>query len=229
MEAPQQQNRPAAAAAAAKTDSNSPVVDTLFLNINKKLKNFDQILNASFGQLRTNFDRFKLVWSIPIMHTPGFFDSVFDSHEFYTPKNSAKSTEYRKEGNEAFKVKDFELALRKYNLSIRFAEPRVGTPLSEKEQKEVDNELALAYANRSAVFFHLNEFALALDDIERAIKYGYPARLRARLIERKLNCLFNTEQYEELMKCVGAETTDLNLIAYFANKVAAQKRGMFSN
>jgi tetratricopeptide (TPR) repeat protein len=207
-------------------DSSAPVVDTLFLNINKKLKNFDNILNVSFRQLRTNFDRFKLVWSIPIMHAPGFFDSVFDSQAFYTPKSSAKSVEYRKEGNEAFKVKDFSLALKKYNLSIRFAEPRSETPVSEKEQHEVDNELALAYANRSAAFFHLNEFALALDDIERAIKYGYPTRLRARLIERKLNCLFNTEQYESLMRCVGSETSDINLIAYFATKVAEQKRGM---
>jgi tetratricopeptide (TPR) repeat protein len=210
-----------------KSNETPPVIDTLFLNVNKKLKSYDKLLNTTFGQLHTNFDRFKLVWSIPIMHTPGFFETVFDSQAFYDAKDVARSVAERRAGNEAFRLKDFPTALLNYNLSIRYAEPCADTPLAHKEQQEVDNELALAYANRSAVFFHLEEFGLSLSDIEQAIRHGYPARLRPRLIERKFNCLFNMEQYEELMRCVGSETRDLEVIAMFANRVAKQKNGFF--
>lgn len=215
-------------------ESTTTLLDSLFLTLNKRLKSFDKVLNVSFAPLRTNFDRFKLVWSIPLLHgndsQPGLLNSSLFSLDdndklFYEPKDTAKSVEWRKQGNEAFRVKNFAEAIHKYNLSIRYAHPRLDTPVDEKENKEVDNELALAYANRSAVFFHLNEFSLALSDIEKAMKHGYPTRLRMRLVERKLNCLFNTEQYEKLMKCVGQETTDMNLINYFAAKVAQQKIG----
>ena len=205
------------------SSSSSNNLDSIFLKVNKKLQAYDKVLNVSFGQLRTNFDRFKLVWTLPVMQMAGLFDPLFDQGIYYDAKSTAKSVEYRLEGNEAFRLKRLAEALAKYNLSIRYAEPRLHTPVKEKEERETDNELALAYANRSAVFFHMNEFALALSDIDRALRHGYPARLRPRLIERKLNCLFNTEQYEKLMKCVGAETNDINLINYFALKVSQQK------
>jgi len=55
-------------------------------------------------------------------------------------------------------------------------------------QGEGDAELALALANRSAVLFHTESFADALEDIEEALCSGYPEQLQYKLIEREAKC-----------------------------------------
>jgi hypothetical protein len=199
-------------------------IDTLFIKLCNKLKNFDKILNFSFMQLSTNFDRFKFIYSIPNVQSE-LFEPIFQSNTsyYYDQKDNEKSCEYRRQGNEEFRSKRFFDAIQKYNQSIRYADPRPDVLKSEKEQLEVYNELALAYANRSAVFFHLGEFGLCLHDIDQALHYGYPKRLRPRLIQRKLNCLYGIEKYDKLMQVLKSEITEENLIKHFELKIAQLK------
>ena len=49
-------------------------------------------------------------------------------------------------------------------------------------------ELSLAIANRSASFFHLKMYQEALEDIDWAIKLGYPVKSRIKLIVRRSAC-----------------------------------------
>ena len=49
-------------------------------------------------------------------------------------------------------------------------------------------ELSLAIANRSASFFHLKMFQECLEDIDLAIKLGYPVKSRIKLIVRRSAC-----------------------------------------
>ena len=46
-------------------------------------------------------------------------------------------------------------------------------------------EVALALANRSAVFFQLAEFEKCLEDLEAALLFGYPEALQYKLFDRK--------------------------------------------
>lgn len=63
---------------------------------------------------------------------------------------------------------------------------------AEAESKEVDTaeyrELALAYANRSAVLLELKQYKECMEDIALAFKYGYPKSSREKLVNRRKKC-----------------------------------------
>jgi tetratricopeptide (TPR) repeat protein len=65
----------------------------------------------------------------------------------------------------------FQSAVAIYNQAICYAKDK--------------SVLALAYANRSAVLFQMNEFKGVLRDIQRALETGYPDKLTYKLQERK--------------------------------------------
>lgn len=180
-------------------------LDTTFAKICQKLKNFDKELNEKFTRLSTNFDRFRFIWSLGFVHSE--VDALFEAgsghqqrREFFDPKNSTKAYEFRRQGNEHYVAKRFDEALISYNQSIRYA-PRV-----YDTEEASDNDLALSYGNRSAVFFSLDEYRLSLSDIERALKFGYPKHLRHKLIERKLNCLLRLEWFQEALSFLDSES-----------------------
>lgn len=50
-------------------------------------------------------------------------------------------------------------------------------------------QLALAYANRSAVLIKLHKYKLCIQDIDRTLALAYPNNLRAKLYVRKVECL----------------------------------------
>lgn len=50
-------------------------------------------------------------------------------------------------------------------------------------------ELALAFANRSAALVHLSDHGRALIDIDQALENGYPSDLRYKLLERRARIL----------------------------------------
>lgn len=52
-----------------------------------------------------------------------------------------------------------------------------------------NRELALAYGNRSAVLFELQQYEDSLLDIKRALNSGYPKELQDKLSQRKSKCL----------------------------------------
>lgn len=95
------------------------------------------------------------------------------------PKNNGKSEEFRKKGNSDFSqlnVTGIVKALRWYNKSICFA---------ENDSKE----LALGYANRSAVYFQMKMFKECLANIELARSVEqYPESLNEKLVTRETKC-----------------------------------------
>lgn len=94
------------------------------------------------------------------------------------PKSNIISREHRAEGNFLFskaKTSTFIKALDLYNLSVCYAEAST-------------EDLAIGYANRSAVYFELKMFNTCLENMKLAIAADYPKRLMPKLINRKKLC-----------------------------------------
>lgn len=93
-------------------------------------------------------------------------------------KDNKRSKQLRQDGNNLFgQGKAFE-ALELYNQSICWA-----------DSKDNAEELAIGYANRSAVYFKWKMFEISNENIELAKKAGYPKRLMDKLVKRELDCL----------------------------------------
>lgn len=95
------------------------------------------------------------------------------------PKNDAKSRAFREMGNRHFvrgTVPHYLMALQYYNRSLCFA-------LEESEN------LAIAYANRSAVYFKFSMFANCVENIDLAFRTRkYPQDLTHKLYTRRMCC-----------------------------------------
>ncbi|XP_032823454.1 protein-lysine N-methyltransferase SMYD4 isoform X2 [Petromyzon marinus] len=91
-------------------------------------------------------------------------------------KDPAGALRHRQEGNRFFQQKQNGRAAACYSRSICLA-----TPGSEEQ--------ALAFANRSAALFHMQHHQACLDDIDRALANGYPARLTHKLLSRRADAL----------------------------------------
>lgn len=148
---------------------SSNILDATFVKVCEKLKDHDKKLKANFQRLPTNFDRFKFVWCVGVMHNE--LDAVL-ANEHYDTKDTNKSNEYRQKGNDLYAKKRYVDAIEKYNVSIRYGvNPKLkvlNVPVIESAN-EVVQGLGTSYANRSAAFFQLNEFQLCLVDIENAL------------------------------------------------------------
>ena len=90
-------------------------------------------------------------------------------------KNSATASAFRKKGNEYFQKKEYEDALVFYNLATMFAP-------AENQQ------LGMAYANRSAVLVELKDPEGALEDIGLALQNDYPLASVQKLEQRRAKC-----------------------------------------
>ncbi|XP_063306007.1 SET and MYND domain-containing protein 4 isoform X3 [Pelobates fuscus] len=83
---------------------------------------------------------------------------------------------YKLEGNKRFGRKQYTAAAVLYSKAISHASP--------------DNEeMAVCFANRSAVLFHLAHYSECLEDIERAKEHGLPDRLKCKILQRQTECL----------------------------------------
>ena len=63
-------------------------------------------------------------------------------------------------------------------------------------------ELALGYANRSAVLFQMKEYELCIRDITRAFDNSYPNNLMYKLFERKARCLKALKEYPRALEAM---------------------------
>ncbi|KAL9698255.1 hypothetical protein quinque_001696 [Culex quinquefasciatus] len=90
-------------------------------------------------------------------------------------KSNAKAAHFRQEGNHFYLAKRYEKALEKYNESICYAEAG-------------SDQLAMGYANRSAIYFEQGEFEFALLNIRLARDHNYPEKLMGKLSARENNC-----------------------------------------
>lgn len=101
-------------------------------------------------------------------------------------KSAEESVVLRDQGNQLFKKAYKQKALDLYNLSVLKA------PVSGDT-----SALALALANRSAVLLHMKHYHLSLCDIESAFKFGYPDKLKYKLLERKGKCYFQLNEKDK--------------------------------
>ncbi|XP_057367803.1 SET and MYND domain-containing protein 4-like [Daphnia carinata] len=89
------------------------------------------------------------------------------------PKCQSLSASHRAEGNNHYQKKLNWKAISSYNRSVMVGE---------------GESLALAYANRSAVFHDMSDWLHSLRDIQLALDQGYPKHLEHKLRERQGNC-----------------------------------------
>jgi hypothetical protein len=151
------------------------MLNTTFAKINKSLS--DQI-RTEFKLRKTNFERFEYFWTNSpscVLNELDALISCASTQSEFEFKDSLKSTNLRKEGNEFFKKALFDEAINKYNESLRYSVIDEGN-------------LALTLANRSIVFFKLNDYQLCLNDIDSALRHRYPKNLIMKLYERKIEC-----------------------------------------
>lgn len=169
------------------------ILNHRFINSKKMInKVYDKInskyrisSSEDFKSIKTNFGRYNHISSNPDVDFE--IERLFRVVEFDN-KDAVRATRYREEGNLAYKQKDLNEALLKYNLSLQYS------PL--------DENLALAYANRSAIFFQKRLFPQCLSDIELALKNGYPDNLKLKLYERKAECYANTGRLKEAIEFI---------------------------
>ncbi|CAK1587239.1 unnamed protein product [Parnassius mnemosyne] len=87
-------------------------------------------------------------------------------------KCEKRSDKYREEGNIAFKVGNVYRTLEFYNRALMYA-------------PKTSRAIKLAYSNRSAILFKMEQFSKCLIDIETCCKLGCPTDIESKLIKRK--------------------------------------------
>lgn len=91
-------------------------------------------------------------------------------------KNNQKSTNLRCQGNTEFGNKKWNEAMEFYNKSL-----------------SLTKNVSLAFANRSACFFHMSKYDKCLKDIELAKQFNCPERVLTKLDKRREDCLKEME------------------------------------
>lgn len=145
------------------------IVDKLLLELEKEKRIVD--LSNEFNHIATDWQ--KVQFAEKIWQQSGITTDV----PFRVAKSNERSQELRRSGNQFFslKNKDYVKALEFYNQSICAA-------------KTGSEDLAIGYANRSAIYFEWKKYDLCLENIRRAKQCGYPERLAEKLNKRELEC-----------------------------------------
>lgn len=99
---------------------------------------------------------------------------IADKGKLKMEKSNKISEIYRDKGNKAYSKKEFIDSLIQYNQSLCFADS--------------NENLSLAYANRSAVYFELGLYETCLKNIELAKKHDYPKDKMKKLENREIIC-----------------------------------------
>lgn len=117
-----------------------------------------------------NHERLLLALKVVVQNSANLFNSKCKEKD---PQHSVRS---REDGNRSFMSCQYYKAVQEYTESIVYA-------------VDSSEELALAYANRSAALFNLEKFEECIRDIDRALSLKYPDRLKTKVYERKGLCL----------------------------------------
>jgi len=153
---------------------------TQFLKIDK-LKAFDGLTTV---EERIKFMyRNEAYW--PLLHTIRKEAAKAEKLE----KDSVVSRQMRDAGNTAFTCGDDQLALHCYNQALLSAP---ADPLDGQGE-----DMALALANRSALFIRQKKLEECLKDTTLALKCGYPKHLRYKLLQRHAKCLCDLNRFSE--------------------------------
>ncbi|XP_071362305.1 SET and MYND domain-containing protein 4 [Trachinotus anak] len=119
-------------------------------------------------------DVFKCALTLASQDDLDFLQSI--SAGYSVQKDTGQATKCRERGNSSFKSRDYAAAALHYSQGVCFA-------------PQTSEQLSLCYANRSAALLHLQHYQECLDDIDKAVKNGYPSHLLHKLEDRRSQCL----------------------------------------
>lgn len=145
------------------------IADKLFLKLQKE----DRVRDLSNEFIHIDTDADKVLFADHVWRDSGIKVDI----PMCLTKNQATAEEYRKQGNQYFSLKNrnYVKALELYNQSICFAEAN-------------SEDIGIAYANRSAIYFEWKKYELSLENIALAKANGYPDRLMDKLVRREQEC-----------------------------------------
>lgn len=150
-------------------------------------------ISSQFDLLRSDEERISFGLSLACVH------DVMTVEPCFNPKSASQSARLRNEGNKLFQKKRYHEALEIYSRSI------LNAPV-----ESCGHEHSLAFANRSAVLFHLREYRQCLEDIEQALSCGFPNELRYKLFDRQGKCHLGIGQSSEALDCFQKAKQALN-------------------
>ncbi len=140
-----------------------------------------------FDSKQTDTDRISFVRDLP------FVDSAFQIEPASTSKNASEARKWRDKGNALYQQKDYFRSVDCYTKSAHYAPVTLETT---KENCSVNDEFTIAVANRSAAWYQLRRFDLALQDIDVSLYHGYPESLRYKLYDRRGKSYAELGQYQ---------------------------------
>lgn len=173
----------------------------------------------------------------PLSEMMSFLLCLPEAHRHLTPAECRPELErdvraaehFRAQGNDYYHRMLFEQALQMFSTSILLAPhpprrpyPAAGEkessegsdtsflPFSREEEDEEKQALSLGYANRSAMLLELKQYSLSLRDISLALRFGYPKRLRYKLVSRWARCLIALDRDREAMQFLDAALEGLD-------------------
>lgn len=168
--------------------------ETYYHKICASLQSVGEVHSVSkvFSQLANDNDRVRFVLERNLGST------LWCPKELnFQQKDRGESQRLRNMGNQVYQKNRLTEALDNYNASICLA-PHPPPPnafvlhpsgVDHLDESFSHEELALGYANRSAVLFQMKEYELCIRDITRAFDNSYPNNLMYKLFERKARCL----------------------------------------
>jgi hypothetical protein len=161
-------------------------VDSIFTQICQDLEKTGKVkeISSQFSTFVSNAQRVSFVLQLEPVKKRLVEPLRVDLQRISSEKSQELSTFHRSEGNQYFQKKLNHKAIDAYNRSVQFAAADSG------------DELALAYANRSAVLYDLGDWLHCLRDIQLAFDtLTYPKHLEHKLYERQGNCWLQLGNY----------------------------------
>ncbi|CRL05940.1 CLUMA_CG019079, isoform A [Clunio marinus] len=128
-------------------------------------------ISKEFLKITENAERMKFVEKLLIEYR-----LMAEDMKVKSCKSNATSELHRKKGNEFYTEKKFLDAMESYNKSLCFAESG-------------SDNIGIAYANRSAVYFETQLYSKCLENIQLAKDNNYPMKNMGKLDKRKNLCL----------------------------------------
>ncbi|XP_015595631.1 SET and MYND domain-containing protein 4 [Cephus cinctus] len=147
-------------------------------------------LGSKMAHIKNDDERVEFI--LTLMKSYGVMPEVISE-----PKDNQKAKELREQGNKIFVESNlgpmqYITILERYSKSIAYAEIN-------------SRELALAYANRSAVLVRVKKYAECVKDIDRALRLDYPDDLKAKLYLRRVECLTALQSPDMQASCDEAQ------------------------
>ena len=155
-------------------------------------------MHVKLRALHTDHEMYGFVKSVPLVQENLKQCSDFLRSEV---KDERVAKKYRIKGNHHFAKNRMKEALNMYNACILHA-PFLEKDIAEgnsasPEDVKGTSELALGFANRSAVLLNKKEYEACINDIQRALALDYPVKSRYKLYERYAKCLIHQEKFSE--------------------------------